>query len=167
MEMNGSELLLLTSRRFKQALPYSVAAILAALTLLAILTLFTSPNPLVSPSELDSIARQFCVPAPLEARVSAAQAAAIELHVAVPDETPAVNASSKSVVAHKGEVVRIAVESNTGGAVGVHGMSDVVPIRSGQTVNLAFRLIYSGRFPVHFHGVNGSHFEILALEIHD
>lgn len=157
-------MLLLPSSRLRQVLPYLAGTVVAGLTLLAV---FTWPSPPASLSGPDAIARQFCAPVPVDARVSATQAAAMELRVAVPDEVPAINASSRSIVARRGEVVRIAVESPTGGAVGVHGMSDIVPIRSGQTVSLAFRLIYSGRFPLHFHGVNGSHFEILALEIHD
>lgn len=160
-------MLLLKPHRLRQALPYCVAAVVAGLALFAILTVFASPSSSTSLLTPEVIARQLCASVPVEARVTAAQAAATELRVVVPDEIPAVNVSPTSVQARKGDVVRITVGSTTDGAVGVHGLSDIVPIRSGQQVGLAFRLIYSGRFPLHFHGVGGSHFEILAFEVHD
>lgn len=158
---------LLTSSRIRQLLPYLAGTVAAGLILPALSTMSTDPGPPASLSGPEAIARQFCTPVPAAARVTPAQAAAVEVHVAVPEREPAVNASSRPIVARRGQVVRIAVASSTDGAVGVHGMSDIVPVRAGQTASLAFRLIYSGRFPLHFHGVDGAHFEILALEIHD
>jgi hypothetical protein len=160
-------MLLAASIRFKHVPSYIAGATLLGLAFLAVLTLFPSSSTESALSDLDAIVLQYCVPAPPEARVTSANVATMELSVAVPNEVPAANTFARSVVAHKGDVVRMIVESPTGGAVGVHGISDIVPIRPGQAVNIAFRLIYSGRFPLHFHGVDGSHFEIVALEVHD
>jgi len=66
---------------------------------------------------------------------------------------------------HQRDVVRVSVASPRDGAVTVHGLSDLQPISADGHVTFEFRAIYSGRFPVHFHGMDGSHIEIAAFEV--
>ncbi|HSV81352.1 MAG TPA: hypothetical protein VLK85_19320 [Ramlibacter sp.] len=115
----------------------------------------------------DDLARQFCVPVPAEARVAAAQPPAIEQRVAVSAAPPPPHAPSRVVTARRGEVVHLVVQGPVDGAAGIHGISDILAVRSGEAVRIAFRAAYTGRFPLHFHGVDGSHFELLALEVHE
>ena len=38
-------------------------------------------------------------------------------------------------------------------------------MKPGERATLRFRAIYSGRFPLHFHGVDGSHIGVWALNV--
>lgn len=114
------------------------------------------------------LAQQFCVPIPAEAKVPESAAAAHILKAEVrPDSASIGGESFRAVSAMKGDVIQIDVHSLVAGAIGVHGVSEIVPVQLGEEVALRFRAIYSGRFPVHFHGVDGSHFELIVLNVAD
>ena len=114
----------------------------------------------------EEIAENYCVPIAAGARVSASEPADHALRVDVPLETPAGVASPHGAVAiSRGDIVAVAVKSPRAGAVGVHGLSDIHPMEANDTIQLSFRAIYQGRFALHFHGTDGSHFELLALEV--
>ncbi len=83
----------------------------------------------------------------------------------VPDAPPAANLDSPSIAAREGDIVKLTVSSRTPGAVGVHGLSTIQPIYPGKPVVVEFRAIYTGRFPVHFHGIDGAHFELLSINV--
>jgi len=42
---------------------------------------------------------------------------------------------------------------------------DVSPLTVDVPTSVTFRALYSGRFPMHFHGKDGSHFEVVVFEI--
>ena len=114
----------------------------------------------------DLIALQFCAANTPEARVIAADRIDRHYSVGVPLETPQMGMSS--AVVHsiaKGEVVQFEVVSPRPGKVAVHGLLDAEEVQAGSVVRVAFRAVYTGRFPLHFHGADGSHFEIAALEV--
>jgi len=67
----------------------------------------------------------------------------------------------------KNAVLEFDVQSPRRGGLAVHGLSDLVRIERGQRVKVRLRAIYSGRFPLHFHGIDGSHFEIAVVEVRD
>lgn len=112
------------------------------------------------------LAKQFCVSLPAGSLVEARTQADHELHVVVDSAQPPVNEAPRmSTSVKKGGVIRFVVRSSIAGAVGVHGLSEIVPINSGEVVEIWFRAIYTGRFPLHFHGLDGTHVEVGALEV--
>lgn len=108
---------------------------------------------------------EFCILAPKEAHADVAERADVVASVEVPAQTPAPGILAASRSASQGEVIRVTVRSSRPGAVIVHGLMDARTIDKAGTVTVAFRAIYGGRFPLHFHGVDGSHFEVVAFEI--
>ena len=86
-------------------------------------------------------------------------------HVAVPEVTPIDFLSATEYTINQGDVVEFAVTTDRPGSVIVHGISDMLPLKvAGPTLG-SFRAIYSGRFALHFHGPDGSHFELTALNV--
>lgn len=113
----------------------------------------------------------FCTSPPAAAVVPIDTPADVKIGVLVPSETP-VNPILDERVATPAEVRRNAVlefdvQSPRRGGLAVHGLSDLVRIERGQRVKVRLRAIYSGRFPLHFHGIDGSHFEIAVVEVRD
>jgi len=112
------------------------------------------------------LAAQFCLPAPEAARATPQDVASLAMDVDVPRTDPPIGEMSPATAtAHQGEVVRVSVRSPRDGAVTVHGLSELHPLAAGEHLTFEFRAIYSGRFPVHFHGMDGSHIEIAAFEV--
>ena len=111
----------------------------------------------------------FCMPVPRPAVVPPGLAADRVVDVDVPRETPSVavlgTRAYRPVAVRRGEVVEFRVSTPREGAVAVHGLSDLVRLRADSQGVVRFRAIYSGRFPLHFHGPDMSHFEIAVLEI--
>jgi hypothetical protein len=101
---------------------------------------------------------------PVEARVSD-EAADLRLSVVVPEHAPTGPLDAKAQTAKKGQVIAYDILSRQTGAVAVHGLLEPVPVQAGQTIHVVFRAIYSGRFPLHFHGADGSHFEIAGMDV--
>jgi hypothetical protein len=112
------------------------------------------------------LAAQFCLPPPEAAHATPQDAANLAMSVGVSSTDPRVGdmAPTRATV-HQHDVVRVSVASPRDGAVTVHGLSDLHPISADGHVTFEFRAIYSGRFPVHFHGMDGSHIEIAAFEV--
>lgn len=115
--------------------------------------------------QADDIARRFCTPIANEARVDDKERSAVEMKVDVPVNPPDPARPSRTVSIRQGDVVEFVLNSPLPGAVGVHGLSDIRPVREGQTIRIKFRAVYGGRFPLHFHGIDESHYELMALEI--
>ena len=107
----------------------------------------------------------FCVTTPAEAQVDAGTARDHRYAARVPDANPTVAVGAASYPIAQGEVVEFDVASPRLGQVTVHGLHELETVQPGGTVKVSFRAIYSGRFPLHFHGADGSHFEIAALEV--
>lgn len=108
---------------------------------------------------------EFCLLAPGAAHAVPSDMAEVALDVVVPPQTPGIDIEPRAVPARQGDVVRVAVASPREGGVAVHGLLDVRPVHAGQKISVEFRAIYSGRFPVHFHGDDGSHVPIAAVEV--
>lgn len=111
----------------------------------------------------------FCTPAPAAATVSDDARADLVIRVSVPRITPA-NAILDERVAdpvrvRPNAIIEFDVSSPRQGALAVHGLSDLVRVERGQRVKVRLRAIYSGRFPLHFHGIDGSHFEVAVVEV--
>jgi len=118
------------------------------------------------PVDIETLAKQFCVSLPTAVHVLPGDRIDHSFDVDVPFAPGPLGDSSHSALpVAKGAVVRLVIRSPHPGAIGVHGLSDIVPIRTGERVQISFRAIYSGRFPVHFHGVDGSHYEVSAFEV--
>ena len=114
----------------------------------------------------DGISLQFCATNAPDARVTSIDKIDRYYSVGVPLETPLMGMSSAA--AHsiaKGDVVQFEVISPRPGKVAVHGLLDAKTVQAGSVVRVTFRAVYTGRFPLHFHGADGSHFEIAALEV--
>ena len=113
----------------------------------------------------EDVARTFCAPVASAALVPAGHAVDHELSVRVPPEPPTPGIALQSIVVGEGSVVSISAFSQYAGAVGVHRLSEIAPIHSGKPVTITFRAAFTGRFPVHFHGTDGAHFEIATVEV--
>ncbi|NUX57617.1 hypothetical protein [Paraburkholderia youngii] len=122
-------------------------------------------------SEADDFYAGICTAVPPEAVVGASVPANLVLAIRAPASTPAVPvldvAAYSPIKVRRGDVVELRIESPREGAVGVHGLSEIARIMPGQSIRLRFKAIYEGRFPVHFHGRDLSHFEIAVIEIRD
>ena len=139
----------------------AVAALAAVVAVVAFASL--------RPSHGEAIAAatdpEFCAVAPTEALAGPADRADVQLNATVPIETPTEWVVADSVPAAKGNVVRVSVTSPRDGGIAVHGLMDLRPMHAGERITVEFRAIYSGRFPIHFHGADGSHIEIAAVEV--
>ncbi len=110
----------------------------------------------------------FCnIPVPKAAVVDSSVVADYQISVTVPSATPKAISFGNSTVTHiqEGKIVEFRVSSPREGALAVHGLSSFVLITPGAEAVVRFRAIYSGRFSLHFHGADGSHFEAAVLEI--
>jgi hypothetical protein len=85
--------------------------------------------------------------------------------VTVPQSTPMSFLSATENTIHQGEVVQFVVTTDRPGAVIVHGLSDMQTLDVKGTTLVSFKAVYSGRFALHFHGTDGSHFELTALNV--
>ena len=85
--------------------------------------------------------------------------------VAVPQEDPVSVLTATEHTISQGQVVEFAVTTRRAGFVIVHGLSDSLPLDVGGTTHVSLRAIYSGRFALHFHGDDGSHFELTSLNV--
>ena len=142
-----------------------LACAVAVAAVAAVWEFWESSEPAASTASA-ALAAEFCNTAPPEAQVDASAPRAREFAAEVPRDTPPVGmpfGAAYSIV--KGDVVEFAVSSPRAGALAVHGLFDPRPVAPGDVVKVAFRAIYTGRFPLHFHGDDGSHFEIAALEV--
>ena len=154
--------IMLKKRRLNGLL--SVLAIASGLAVA--LPLIRQQAPATAGENSDAIALQFCLTNTPEARVTPADKVDRHYSVDVPLETPLTGMPSAAVHSiAKGEVVQFEVVSPRPGQVAVHGLLDAETVQVGSVVRVAFRAVYTGRFPLHFHGADGSHFEIAALEV--
>jgi hypothetical protein len=86
--------------------------------------------------------------------------------VAVPRDNPLPGRDEAPVYAlAKGDVIQLNVSSPRAGGVAIHGILQTHSVRVGDVVSIKVRAKYGGRFPLHFHGDDGSHFEIAVFEI--
>jgi hypothetical protein len=85
--------------------------------------------------------------------------------VAVPQVTPLNFLRATEHTISQGEVVQFAVTTDRSGFVIVHGLSDLLPLDVKGTTLVSFKAVYSGRFALHFHGSDGSHFELTSLNV--
>jgi hypothetical protein len=117
-----------------------------------------------SPDPLDA----FCLPPAAEAVVSAADPADVDLVAKVPQIDPSLpvldNPALAPIQVRRGQVIQFRVASDRDGGLAVHGLSSLIRLHRGQAI-VRFRAIYAGRFPLHFHGLDSSHFEIAVLEV--
>ncbi|WP_454738771.1 hypothetical protein [Cupriavidus necator] len=111
----------------------------------------------------EALARSFCVPLPAAAKVDENEIANREIVVPLPSQIASTQVLA--INAMQGEIVRLTIPGGQPGAVGMHGLTEIVPIHAGETITIAFRTIYAGRFPLHFHGIDGSHLELVSLEV--
>jgi len=119
-----------------------------------------------APSQREAdAALAFCATTPAEALVAPTEAPDHRYAAQVPADNPANVLSATSYSIPKGDVIEFDVASPRPGQVAVHGLHDLQAVQVGATVKVAFRAIYTGRFPLHFHGTDGSHFELAALEV--
>lgn len=144
------------------AMGVSLALSVAVVALIGAWPLLSEPQAKLT---ADDVARQFCVMPPPDAQVRPDGRFNKEFSLRVPDEVASNHSDSPSVVVQSGDVLKLTVSSHQAGAVGVHGLSTIEAIHPGESVVIKFRAIYSGRFPLHFHGTDGSHFELMAINV--
>jgi len=107
----------------------------------------------------------FCVPVASEAQVAVGEKVDHRLSVNVPADPPPPNVAAPAVSVRQADVVSFAVSSPVEGAVGVHGLSTITPVYPEKPVDVTFRAAFTGRFSLHFHGIDGSHFEVANIEV--
>lgn len=103
--------------------------------------------------------------APKEAAVPAGAKPDRLFRLTVPALAPADILSARDETIKQGDVVEIVVTSQRPGAVIVHGLTDEKPVGADGQVIIKFRAIYSGRFPLHFHGDDGVHLDLMSLNV--
>lgn len=109
---------------------------------------------------------EFCLLAPKEAHASAEDPASVDFRAAVPVIAPDFASTGMTATsARANDVVRVTVSSPHAGQIAVHGLLDPQRVDENGSVTIQFRAIYSGRFPIHFHGDDGSHIEIAAVDV--
>jgi hypothetical protein len=112
-----------------------------------------------------SDAPAFCTTTPPEAQADVTQPPDRQVATSVPMASPRYGDAVSSLEVRQGDVVRVQVRSPRAGGVAVHGLLDTTPVVTGSEITVAFRAIYSGRFPLHFHGADGSHFEVMVFQV--
>ena len=143
-----------------------LSAAAAAAVLVVVWPVIFPPAVAAAGMKAVTIGAEFCATSAPEARVTPADMIDRRYSVDVPVEAPLAGLSSAVVHAvAKGEVIEFAVASPRPGMIAVHGLLDAESVQVGGTVKVAFRAVYTGRFPLHFHGADGSHFEVAALEV--
>ena len=86
--------------------------------------------------------------------------------VAVPIENPLPGIGVAPTYAlGKGDVIQVEVSTARPGAVAVHGIMEAHRVRVGATASVKLRAKYTGRYPLHFHGDDGSHIAVAVLEV--
>ena len=86
--------------------------------------------------------------------------------VTVPAENPLPGQSDAPIVdVVKDDIIEVEVHAPRPGAIAMHGILDPHRVRVGGTVSVKLRARYTGRFPLHFHGDDGSHFEVAVFEV--
>lgn len=109
----------------------------------------------------------YCTPAPEAARVD--RAARIDhrfrVEVVATDERPVTVPDSAMHRVRRGGSIEFQIRSAAEGAIAVHGLSELVLVKPDRPAVVRFRGLYPGRFPLHFHGADGAHYEIAALEV--
>lgn len=83
----------------------------------------------------------------------------------VPDSNPLPNATAPAYEVAQGEVIQVRVGTGRPGSVAMHGILEGHALRTHDYVFVRLKVKYSGRFPLHFHGKDGSHFEIAVFEV--
>jgi hypothetical protein len=146
--------------RTARAMRWAIGLVAAGVLVYAMAYFPTRPV-LVPTSERSSTAKH-----EMTSKVSAADRRDHRYEVAVPDATPTSFISAETHTVKQGDVIEIAViSSHRPGAVAVHGFFEPQPLASDGSLVVAFRVIYSGRFALHFHGADGSHFELMVLNV--
>ena len=110
---------------------------------------------------------QFCTPVPAAAVTTEADPSDHRIDVRVPrtSTAPDLDGDAHATQVARGDVVEFRIIAPIEGAASVHGLSDLVLMKAGERATLRFRAIYSGRFPLHFHGADGSHIGVWALNV--
>lgn len=88
------------------------------------------------------------------------------LTAAIPEANPAdptLTAETYSV--KKGAIIEYEVTSTRAGEITVHGLLEPQALVVGSVTKVVFRAFYSGRFPLHFHGTDGSHFAVSEIHV--
>lgn len=120
----------------------------------------------VSKQSIEDPFAAFCTPVPNEATVPATTNADKVFSVVVPSTNPGPEATSMTSLAIRpNEVIEFRVATPRIGAIAVHGLSELVRLEPGTTGVVRMRAIYEGRYSLHFHGLDQSHFEIAVLEV--
>lgn len=111
----------------------------------------------------------FCAPVPQAAIVPMNAAADHLIQVRVPAVAPVTaildESSGNTAFIRRGDIVEFRVDSPQNAAIAVHGLSDLVRVMPGKQGIVRFKAIYSGRFSLHYHGLDQSHFEVAVLEV--
>lgn len=149
------------SRRLPAVHPFRWGVGIAVAIGLAYATTFARRHVLSAPSQLQSDSKR----SDSGTLVSAAEKRDRRFEIVVPKSSPTSFVSPREETVRQGDVIEFAVTSPRPGAVVVHGFFDPQPIPTSGRVTVAFRAIYSGRFALHFHGNDGSHFELMALNV--
>jgi len=158
----------LWSARGLRAMPRRVlAAALIGTGLVAGLAIAAVWAPGSTPAVEEARYAQFCTPVPEAAVATEADTSDHQIDVLVPGGMvpPDQDSDAHATTIARGDVVEFRIVAPIEGAASVHGLSDLVLMKAGERATLRFRAIYSGRFPLHFHGADGSHIGVWALNV--
>jgi len=86
--------------------------------------------------------------------------------VKVPLQTPLPGqGEAPSFAVARGDILQVRVDAPRGGLVAVHGILEEHRVKVDDAIHVKLQARYSGRFPLHFHGDDGSHFEVAVFEV--
>jgi hypothetical protein len=86
--------------------------------------------------------------------------------VGVPLRTPLPGqGEAPSFTVSRGDILQVRVDAARGGHVAVHGILEEHRVKVNDAIHVKLQARYSGRFPLHFHGDDGSHFEVAVFEV--
>lgn len=89
-----------------------------------------------------------------------------KFQVAVPIENPLPGlGDALSYAVTRGDIIEVRIDSTRAGFVAVHGILDEHRVRTSGSIFVKLQAKYTGRFPLHFHGADGSHFEVAIFEV--
>ncbi|MBH2008565.1 MAG: hypothetical protein I8H71_02575 [Xanthomonadaceae bacterium] len=139
----------------------ATVAILAVAAIGAAVSLRAQPQPFDPASDLASICTSenpFAIEVLGEPRY--------KFEVAVPMTNPLPGqGDARTHQVTRGDIIEMRVDSPRAGFVAVHGILEEHRVRPAGSIFVKLQTKYTGRFPLHFHGDDGSHFEVAVFEV--
>lgn len=135
--------------------------VLAAAVVGAAVALRAQPKPFDPASDLASICKS---ESPFSMQVLGEPRYKFEVAVPMTNPLPG-QGDARTHQVTRGDIVEVRIDSPRAGFVAVHGILDEHRVGQAGSIFVKLQLKYTGRFPLHFHGADGSHFEVAVFEV--